>query len=98
MQALHRLERRGLGENGRRPGERLVLRDLPGHLLACHPQHERTRVMVSEERIVELAVGIQDLQQVLLCGVRPVELSAAGQGDAARVRQRPWRVLCGTGY
>jgi hypothetical protein len=57
QQALHRPERRSLGEDGCRPRERLVLADLPGHLLACHPQHERAQVVVPAERIVEPAVG-----------------------------------------
>lgn len=82
QQAFHGLERRGLAKMGAVRGKCLVLRGLPGHLLAGHPQHERTQVLVPEERVVEPAVGIHDLQHVLLCSVRPVELGAVGQRDA----------------
>ena len=92
-QAFHWPERRGLGEDGRGPGKRLVFADLPGHLLTRHPQHERAQVTVPAERIVEPAVGIQDLQQVLLGGLTPVELGPVAQRDPGRVRQRPRRVL-----
>jgi hypothetical protein len=49
--------------------------------------------MVPAERIVKPAVGIQDLQQVRLRGLQPVELGAIAQRDASRVRQCPLRVL-----
>jgi hypothetical protein len=91
-QGLHRLERRGLLEDRRRPGERLVLRDLPGHLLASHPQQEPVHVAVPQERVIEPAEGIQDLQQVPAGGSRAV-LVAEGERDPGGVRQRPRRVL-----
>jgi hypothetical protein len=92
-QAFRRLKRRGLGEDGRRPGQCLVVRGLPGQLLAGHSQHERAQVVVPEERILEPAVRIQDLQQIPVRGIRPAELGAVGQRHAGRVRQRPRRVL-----
>jgi hypothetical protein len=38
---------------------------LPGHLLAGHPQQARARVVIPDNRVLEPAVGVQDLQQVL---------------------------------
>lgn len=50
-------------------------------------------VPVSQERIIEPAEGIQDLQQVLVSGIRPVVLGAARERNPGGIRQRPRRVL-----